>query len=210
MEIISHRGYWLDLNERNTPQAFRKSFSCGFGTETDIRDYCGDLVISHDIATSDSILMSDFLRIFNSYDSNNTLALNIKADGLQKKLKPLLEANRITDYFVFDMSIPDTLGYLNEGIPFFSRQSEYEPNPVFYKECSGVWLDCFEGIWFDIQLIENHLRSGKKIAIVSPELHKRNHLELWEFIRENDIDSYKELILCTDIPEQAVNFFNKL
>jgi len=41
MLVISHRGYWKELAEKNRPIAFERSFALGFGTETDIRDYKG-------------------------------------------------------------------------------------------------------------------------------------------------------------------------
>lgn len=60
MEIISHRGYWKCKNEKNTKIAFNRSFNMGYGIETDIRDFRGELVISHDIATSESLQLNDF------------------------------------------------------------------------------------------------------------------------------------------------------
>ena len=35
--ILSHRGYWLQTEEKNSRKAFERSFFMGFGTETDIR-----------------------------------------------------------------------------------------------------------------------------------------------------------------------------
>ena len=49
IKILSHRGYWKKVEEKNTIQAFENSFSHGFGLETDIRDLNGKLVVSHDI-----------------------------------------------------------------------------------------------------------------------------------------------------------------
>ena len=60
MIILSHRGYWKLESEKNKPIAFDRSFSLGFGTETDIRDYRGKLVISHDLADENSIQLSEF------------------------------------------------------------------------------------------------------------------------------------------------------
>ena len=61
MEIISHRGLWNNLNEKNTNIAFHSSFKNKFGTETDIRDYNGNLVISHDIADANSLKFEEFI-----------------------------------------------------------------------------------------------------------------------------------------------------
>jgi len=208
MIIISHRGYWKNQEEKNKQISFDRSFKLGYGTETDIRDYMGELVISHDIADEDSLKIQDFFRIYNSYSNPNlTLALNIKSDGLQAKLKQKLIEFGIENYFVFDMSIPDTLGYIRNNVVSFTRQSEYEPLPAFIEECQGIWLDAFESIWYDDKVLLNHLQNGKQVAIVSPELHKRSHLELWEYLRSNNYHELDNVVLCTDLPEDATEFF---
>jgi glycerophosphoryl diester phosphodiesterase len=207
MKIISHRGYWKNPKEKNQKTAFERSFSLGFGTETDLRDFDGHIVISHDIADGNAISLNELFSIFNRYDKGLPLALNIKADGLQQQLKAALQQFAIENYFVFDMSVPDTIGYIDAGIDFFSRQSEYEPQPAFYNECKGVWLDSFKSIWYKNDLILSHIKNDKQVAIVSPELHKRNHLSLWQQLKADGLYQSDKLILCTDIPEQAVDFF---
>lgn len=207
MKILSHRGYWKEVAEKNTIEAMRRSFSLGFGTETDVRDYNGDLVISHDIADENAISFQKFLEIYGEYNKDLPLALNIKSDGLQLKLKEALARNKIENYFLFDMSIPDALGYLrNEVKNVFTRQSEYEKDPSFYEKANGVWLDSFEEDWFDNNLISAHLARGKMVCIVSPELHKRSHLESWK--KYKFLSTEKNLFLCTDFPEEAHEFFN--
>jgi len=207
MEIISHRGYWKSVEEKNKKSAFENSFSLDFGTETDFRDFCGQLVVSHDIASSESITVELFFKIYNKHEHRRTLALNIKSDGLQAKIKEAVQKYDITDYFVFDMSIPDTIGYINLDINFYSRQSEYEPKPAFYSECKGVWLDAFNGTWYDNEVILEHIANKKKVAIVSPELHKRGHLKLWEQLKADNLYQLDDIILCTDLPEDAQSFF---
>ncbi len=207
MEIISHRGLWISEEEKNTIIAFENSFKNGFGTETDFRDYRGELVISHDIANENCIPASRFFEIYKSYTIQSTLALNIKSDGLQKKLLELLKKYEVENYFVFDMSIPDTLGYLKNVIPFYTRQSEYELIPSLYEESKGIWLDCFEKIWFTEELINNHISQAKTIACVSPDLHKRNPNDLWSFLKKNKFHESNKLILCTDLPLEAESYF---
>ena len=46
MIILSHRGFWKTKDEKNTITSFKRSFDCGFGTETDLRDHDGEIVIS--------------------------------------------------------------------------------------------------------------------------------------------------------------------
>lgn len=210
MEIISHRGYWKTDNEKNKQISFNRSFKLGYGTETDIRDYKGELVISHDIPDENSLSIDDFFNIYKTHlNSNLTLALNIKSDGLQLKLKEKLLEFGIEKYFVFDMSIPDTFGYIKNNITTFSRHSEYEIIPAFFNECHGIWLDAFETRWYDAEVLLNHIKKGKNVGIVSPELHKQNHLELWEYLKINKFHQSDNIILCTDLPEDATKFFNK-
>ena len=210
MQIISHRGYWKSPGEKNAQEAFDRSFSLGFGTETDFRDYNGRVVISHDIANESSLSMEGFFEIYSQYNEDLPLAINIKADGLQKLLKEAIARSQIRNYFVFDMSVPDTLGYIDFGIRFFSRQSEYEPQPAFYERCAGIWLDAFTDIWYDSDLVLGHIAKGKQVALVSPELHKREPIKLWDFIKKTQLYESEQLILCTDLPEDARHYFEIL
>lgn len=208
MLILSHRGYWVKEYEKNREIAFERSFSLGFGTETDIRDYKGQLVISHDIADESCITVKRFFEVYNSFKNNLPLALNIKADGLQYKLKELLLTHSIENYFVFDMAVPDGIIYLNEEINVFTRQSEYEMLPAYYKQAKGLWLDEFYDHWVDRGVIQKHMSHGKEICIVSPDLHGRDYKNEWaEYKAITDKCCSDHLMLCTDHPEKAREFF---
>lgn len=210
MIVLSHRGYWKEAKEKNQAIAFERSFSLGFGTETDIRDYKGQLVISHDIANDESMNVEQFFQIYNQYDKTLPLALNIKADGLQEQLKALLEKYDIQNYFVFDMSVPDGLQYLKHDITSFTRQSEYENNPSFYNKAKGIWLDEFHKHWIDKTILENHISNKKEICIVSPDLHKRSYEKEWSnYLEIENALHINNLMICTDYPEQARDFFIK-
>ncbi|MDN5042684.1 hypothetical protein O8C80_04950 [Aliarcobacter butzleri] len=210
MIILSHRGYWKEMSEKNFPISFERSFSLGFGTETDVRDYKGELVISHDIADENCVSVKEMLEIYNKYDNTLPLALNIKADGLQIKLKELLIGYKIKNYFVFDMSVPDGLQYLKQGMKSFTRESEYEKVPSFYNEAYGVWLDEFEGHWINKEVIEKHINNNKNICIVSPDLHKREYKKEWQHYKEIEKElKINYLMLCTDYPEEAKEFFDE-
>lgn len=209
MIILSHRGYWLNVAEKNTREAFERSFSLGFGTETDIRDFEGRLVISHDPANHDCMPLESFFEIYLQYPTRPTLALNIKADGLQKELLRLTTIFGIEDYFVFDMAVPDGLHYLKSSMPTYTRHSEYEPIPPYYALAQGVWLDEFDSHWLTDEVVENHLAIGKKVCIVSPELHKRSYETEWAHYKKLDKKLESDnLALCTDLPKQAEEFFN--
>lgn len=208
MLILSHRGYWKENEEKNTAIAFERSFALGFGTELDVRDYCGNLVVSHDIPGPDSLLFKNVLDIYCGYDKNLFLAINIKSDGLQGLLLDILKEYEIKNYFLFDMSVPEALGYIQNNFNVFTRESEYERSPSYYERADGVWMDEFTRHWICMHNICYNLEEGKNVCIVSPELHKRNHLPVWEEYRMLiHVSSKNTLMLCTDYPEEAKEFF---
>ncbi len=208
MQVLSHRGYWKTAEEKNTETAFSRSFTLGFGTETDVRDCNGALVISHDPPTGSPMPLDTFLTLYKQRGDGLPLALNIKADGLQGGLLSALQARDVENYFVFDMSVPDTLHYLNLGMNVFTRHSEYEPQPAFYEKAQGVWMDCFEGDWITEADIRGHLDAGKSVCLVSPDLHKRDYLSFWNAILAWNLQKESRLMLCTDYPEAAKEFFH--
>ncbi len=208
MQIISHRGYWKHPNEKNLPVAFKRSFELGFGTETDLRDLAGSLVVSHDPANPGVMLATEMAEIHQEIDPVLTLALNVKSDGLTELTKDLVETFAIRDAFVFDMAVPDALRWLSSGIPAFTRHSEEEPEPSFYDRAAGVWLDAFYTDWWDADVVSRHLEAGKRVCIVSPELHGRDHRRVWDMLRGSDILGHENALICTDYPEQAREFFD--
>lgn len=209
MKILSHRGYWKTIEEKNSVQAFKRSFELGFGTETDIRDHEGRIVIAHDMPDGSAMGIEDFFRLYTTYKNELTLALNVKADGLQELVMRSLSQHGIINYFFFDMSVPDALGYWKRGLRFFTRQSEYEMEPHLYSEAQWIWLDEFNSHWINEQVIRGHIDAGKEVCIVSPDLHRRDYHKEWEHYREiiNKFNPPK-LMLCTDHPEEAQKFFN--
>ena len=50
MRILAHRGYWNNEAEKNTLLALKAALEKGYGFESDVRDYLGRLVVSHNIA----------------------------------------------------------------------------------------------------------------------------------------------------------------
>jgi len=209
MKILAHRGYWKIQEEKNSFVAFHRAFSNGFGVETDIRDYNGELVISHDMANEKCLLVSEFFELYNRIDTSLPLALNIKADGLQRPLKSLIERYKINHYFLFDMSIPDLLVCIRQGFPVFTRESEFEKELPFYAQSLGVWADEFDKHWIDEEVIQKHVRNDKSICIVSPELHRRNYHIEWEEYRKIQKKIPDQIMICTDFPQKAFEYFNE-
>ena len=209
MEILSHRGLWLTPEEKNSAGAFLRSFDASFGTETDVRDRNGELVISHDPATDaaadTTITLDHFLTLLGT--ASLPLALNIKADGLADKLHRTMARHPHTHWFVFDMSIPDMRGHLRVGNPTYARMSEVEQHPAWLDRIAGIWLDGFEGTWYGTETIRQLLNAGKKVCVVSPELHRRPPAETWQMLRP--LAHEAGLSICTDTPHEARLFFSE-
>ncbi len=208
MEVLSHRGFWNEPAEKNTTTAFRRSFEHGFGVETDVRDCAGKLLISHDLPRGTELEFSAFLDLYCNYGQPGVLALNIKADGLQEPVAQCLKQRGIERYFLFDMSVPDMLRTARSGLRFYTRQSEFEKEPLsLYKEAEGVWLDSFESDWIEPGVVAAHLECGKRVCLVSPELHRRPQEGFWEkFVPLSKLAGDK-LLLCTDTPLKAKEYF---
>ena len=209
MDILAHRGFWNHSSEKNTATSFEHALQHNFGIETDIRDANSQLVISHDIAGEKTQTFDQFLKQVKQFSPSALLALNIKADGLQALLTKInqLELN----YFVFDMSVPDMLGYLNQGFNVYTRYSEYEQQPALLNDCQGVWVDNFSNNEIDLDAVLKFLLKNKKIALVSPELHSFKNEKYW-FNLKNFIQQHPEfdqkISLCTDYPLKAKEFFD--
>jgi glycerophosphoryl diester phosphodiesterase len=207
VKILAHRGWWLEPSEKNTEAAFRRAFEAGFGVETDTRDLNGVLKIAHDMPVGDQVMdLEYFLELHKSHADAGTIALNIKADGLQKVLHALTDQVGVSDLFCFDMAVPDALGYFAHSFVTYTRHSELEPVPPYYDRAHGVWLDAFYSDWITPDVIHKHLDAGKKVALVSPELHGRDYEAAWRMWEEFKGD---DIAICTDVPHLAQQKWNQ-
>lgn len=208
MLLLAHRGLWSAPEERNSRAALVGALQHGFGLETDIRDQNGVLVISHDMPTGSVLPLADLLAAYRQLGSSAPLALNIKADGLRIRLAEELRAAGIERYFVFDLSVPELLQYCRAGLRYFTRLSEYEPQPALYPEAAGVWVDLFVSDWVSPDRIRALLAEGKEVALVSPELHRRDQQAFWASLRAAGLHREPGLLLCTDFPTQAQRYLH--
>jgi hypothetical protein len=184
MKILSHRGYWQCPEEKNR-----------------------ELVLSHDMATGGEVTFEELLQLMNG--RNLPLALNIKADGLAAEMLKLLNQYDHTNYFTFDMSIPEMVKQTNMQIKVYAPLSDVNQTSFFLEKSSGVWLDGFYSIWYDNLVIEKLISQNLEVCIVSEELHGRPYEGQWNDIRSNKYLGSSKLLICTDKPEEAVEYFNK-
>lgn len=200
IRILAHRGLWHAAVERNSEEALQGSLRAGFGVETDIRDDGrGTLVISHDMPLGGEPALK--MLVDGAAGTGLPLAINVKADGLAAALGDTFTGTGI-DWFAFDMSVPEMLRYEQAGLPFFTRHSDVEPEPIGYRDAAGVWLDAFHSDWFDADVIHRHLDAGKRVAAVSPELHGRPVDDVWSWLTSVRCADDQDLMICTDHPNR--------
>lgn len=213
MEILAHRGIWIDKAEQNTLTGLEKAIVAGFGVELDVRDYCGNLVLSHDIPDELSPSFLDFLEVYVSHKSVSSLAVNIKADGLAPLISTTFERFGITSkYFCFDMSVPERFAYLRKSLTVAQRISQYDFVPDKLESDMPVWVDTFGASQLPIDNLNLLVDGTAPIAIVSNELHGQNHIQLWQslqnWIVEKSLIDDSRIMLCTDFPFEAEGYFN--
>lgn len=224
LTIVAHRGAWsgcpelsVPAVEKNSEAAFRLAVEHHFGIETDFRDICGKVVVSHNPPPADALSAQDF---FNLLEPGQTVLVNIKADGLAASLEELRRHTRLAYCrpYAFDMSVPDTLEYEKADFPFLERLSEYETlgctGSGNFPAHSGIWLDAFHKQWYGLEDIRTLLAHHRRVAIVSPDLHARPYGQVWDWVKEllKEPDVFctsAELILCTDHPFAARRFFEQ-
>lgn len=210
MEIIAHRGLWNSEVEKNSLESLKEAICQGFGIETDIRDFQGKLVISHNIADASCPELESLLEYYRQKECRNRLALNVKADGLQEGLLRLLKAYQIRDYFLFDMSVPEMVSYQKSRLRFFTRNSDIERECVMYPQAAGVWMDTFfEEEWLTEAMVKHHVGEGKEVCIVSPEIHGYGYLPAWDMLKRTGLCKHQGVSLCTDLPKEARRYFGQ-
>lgn len=165
------------------------------GVEIDIRDYDGEMRLTHNPFTSGEIL-EDFLKHYN----HKFIIFNVKCCGLESRILELAKKYNINDFFFLDVENPCLVNLSRNGMSKIAvRFSDFEDiNFVlgFAGKVDWVWVDCFEKIPLDKATYEK-LSKHFKLCLVSPEMQK--HPESW-------IDDFQKTgipldAVCTDLPE---------
>lgn len=198
--IFAHRGLWGEGLAPNSSDSIRAALRLGFSVETDLRDFGGRVVVSHDpVQRGEQPIDLGALRELKSRNGA-IFALNIKSDGLV----PLMGKREPREFF-FDMSTPEVLKYSKADLPLALRISDLEEQ----SQPSGVqgewlWIDSFQGDWF----LQSSFSPREQVGavLVSPELHGRDPSAAWDWLARlwSEIPN---LCVCTDLPKE---FLGKL
>ena len=193
--IFAHRGFWDSKVPQNSRESFVNASTLGFSIETDLRSVGSEIVVSHDSPLKESTLNAESI-----FDFNSRFALNIKSDGIAEYFLNKREWLGETKSFFFDGSIPELYKYKNAGLPVALRLSEIEKELPWV--CETIWLDSFNSDWW----IEGNQLSALSekyfVIVVSPELHGREYLKVWDKTMESILKGNHNIGICTDYPHE--------
>jgi hypothetical protein len=194
--IYAHRGLW-GKTAKNSLESIQAAVDSGFSVETDIRDFEGSVVISHDPVKANAYV--DFARVA---PLESKFALNIKSDGLV----PLLQSINVDRFnsFFFDGSIPELYRYKNAGLRTAIRISEFEHEKPW--ESSFIWLDSFLSDWWLSSSILQKESETSEVIVVSPELHGRDKGAVWEYVAMEISKGNQNISICTDFTDEFKKF----
>ncbi len=167
------------------------------GIELDIRDKYNNLEIVHDAYEKGE----NWEEYFKKYNHKLCIA-NVKTAGVEQKIIQDFEKNKIENYFLLDVSLPNIVQLSKQGFQKIAiRYSEYEPFEFvikFANKVNWVWIDCFTTNNLNLFEIEN-LKKHFKVCIVSPELqnHSVDTITLFKKHLQNiELDA-----VCTKFPK---------
>lgn len=187
-QIITHR--------RNTIEEL-VSTPVKYGIEMDIRSYGDRLIVQHE-PFIDAVSFEEWVKHY----KHRTLILNIKEEGIEYRVKEIVEEHKIQDYFFLDLSFPYLIKMINKGESRVAiRFSEYESEQTALAlagQAEWVWVDCFTKMPLSKRSYET-LSKHFKICIVSPELQGRDVKEIAEY--KKSLSSFKIDAVCTKRPD---------
>lgn len=164
MKLIAHR--------RNTVAELQAT-SPMHGVEVDIRSEGQRLIIHHD----PFVPGESFEEWLDSY-RHGTLILNVKEEGLEKRLIALATSKGIEDFFFLDQSFNFLVKTFRVGERrCAARVSEFESVEsalTLAGNVNWVWVDCFTQFPLSGRDAERLQGAGFKLCLASPELHGRS------------------------------------
>lgn len=157
-----------------------------FGAEIDLRNHGNDILVTHDPFIPDAPRLEEWLEQY----KHRFLIANVKEEGMEERLLPLLEQFGVQDFFILDESFPFIRKYARAGVPNFAlRVSEFEDYrtalnlvsdlKAVERRVDWVWADSFTGNPLHADVMKALRDAGLKICAVSPELHHVNQPDVW-------------------------------
>ena len=191
MQVISHR-----INSISE----LKNTSTNLGVEIDIRTHQNNLILAHDPFKNGEKFL-DWIEFY----QHKTLILNVKEEGLENHIIPILKKYSINDYFFLDQSFPFLIKTSLSGEKKCAvRFSEFESIKTALNltdMVEWIWIDFFSKFPMDYSTFLEIKKRGFKICGVSPELQGKKFKEVEELYSYLNKKNIILDAICTKIPE---------
>ncbi len=176
-----------------------KQLDKNFGVEIDLRSNDKDVYLHHDPFKRGE-LFKKWIKNFN----HRLIVLNVKEEGLEKKILKILKKNKIHNFFFHDQTFSSLIKNMkktNVSIRY-SEFEELKKKNILFKSIKWIWIDNFT----EIKIRSNFYKylKGKKVKIclVSPELVKKNRSnEVKKIINYFRKNKFKIDAVCTKRPK---------
>lgn len=200
MKLISHRRNTVSELIATNPK---------YGVEVDIRTEADQLIIHHDPFST-----GEPFNVWLDAYRHGTLILNVKEEGLESRLVPLMKSRGISDYFFLDQSFPFLIKWSDAGEHRCAvRVSEFESIETALQlagRVDWVWVDCFTRFPLNQKDAMRLKNAGFKLCLVSPELQGRDpQLEISQlasFLKKENIFADAVCTKRPDLWEKIVAF----
>ena len=190
MLIIKHRV--------NTINQLKKT-PTSFGVEIDLRSDQKDIYLHHDPFVK-GIKFNQWIKHF----KHKLIVLNVKEEGLEKKIIKILNKNKVKNHFFHDQTFSTLLKSMKKT-KVSVRYSEYEEikekNKIF-KYVKWIWLDHFTSFPLSTKFYRYLKKNKIKICIVSPELVSKKFIYKTKKLKKNILKKGLKIdAVCTKLPE---------
>ena len=173
--------------------------SKSFGVEIDLRSNNKNIYLHHD-----PYKKGELFEKWIKYFKHKLIVLNVKEEGLEKKIVKILKKNRIKNYFFHDQTFSSLLKNMNK-VKVSLRFSEYEElkkTNFLFKSIKWLWVDNFTEFPLRNKFYKYLKRNKVKICLVSPELVKiKREKEIKKVISFLKKKNFKIDAVCTKKPK---------
>ena len=175
-----------------------------YGVEIDIRTWGEKLILHHD-----PYIKGELFEDWITHYKHGLLILNVKEEGLEKKVLDILKSHKLDDFFFLDQSFPFLIKTSsNQEMRSAVRLSEYESieTVLNLKELvKWVWIDHFSYYPINLKTLKTLKKYNFNLCLVSPELQGYD-IETIKSKQSNCLEwiSYIDAV-CTKNP----NFWNE-
>ncbi len=189
MIFIKHRVNSIsDLKKTNTD----------FGVEIDLRSEKNNIYLHHDPFKKGE----SFERWIKKF-KHRIIVLNVKEEGLEKKIIKILNKNKIKNFFFHDQTFSTMIKNMFKT-KVSVRFSEYESlgkKDYLFKKIKWLWLDNFTRIELSHKFYKYLKRKKVKICMVSPELVKKSRAgEIRQLVKVLKKNKFQFDAVCTKKP----------